>query len=311
MDELRRIDLNSLLTLHALLTEKHVTRAALRLHKSQPAVSHALSQLRERFDDPLLVRRQGRMELTARAQQIIEPLDDALGNLNALLATPMFDPALARNRFRLALSDYASHLLLPGLTRHVRSVAPGVDLGVSQGSREAMLAQLLDGEIDLALGIFPERPPEIQVEDLFGEGFVCVADSVTLPPSRNLSFDDWLSRPHVMLALRPDAVDEIDRTLAAKGIKRHIAVALPHWSVAPKLIAGTDLILTIASHALRTMPDMDALHAFRPPLALPRFSYQQAWHVRRDTDPAHRWLRSVILECGARYKTNPYQDLLA
>lgn len=88
MDELRKIDLNLLLALHALLSEKHVTRAALRLHRSQPAVSHALAQLRKHFDDPLLVRQNGRMALTTLAQSLATPLQDALGSLNGLLATP-------------------------------------------------------------------------------------------------------------------------------------------------------------------------------------------------------------------------------
>src|SRR5690606_33215975 len=136
MDELRRIDLNLLLTLHALLAEKHVTRAALRLHKSQPAVSHSLAQLRSHFDDPLLVRRDARLALTARAQALVQPLQEALSSLNALLAAPQFDPAVVRGRFRLALSDYAARILLPPLVRHLRQHAPGLDLAISQASRE-------------------------------------------------------------------------------------------------------------------------------------------------------------------------------
>lgn len=155
MDELRKIDLNLLLALHALLSERHVTRAALRLHRSQPAVSHALAQLRKHFDDPLLVRQGGGMALTARAQSLAQPLQDALSNLESLLATPLFEPAKAQRRFRLSLSDYASRIILPHLLRHLRQVAPGVDLAISQASRETMLAQLLDGELDLALGLFP------------------------------------------------------------------------------------------------------------------------------------------------------------
>ncbi|MFF5437873.1 LysR family transcriptional regulator [Streptomyces achromogenes] len=131
MDELRRIDLDQLLTLHALLVEKHVTRAALRLHKSQPAVSHALAQPRTRFGDPLLVRHGGRTVLTARAQALVRPL--------------------------------------------------GLDLAVGQASREVMAAQLADGEVDPAPGVFPHRPEDIQVQDLFQEEFVSLTDKAVLP----------------------------------------------------------------------------------------------------------------------------------
>lgn len=295
MDELRRIDLNLLLTLHALLAEKHVTRAARRLHKSQPAVSHSLAQLRALFDDPLLVRREGRMTLTARAHALAEPLHDALTNLNALLEAPEFDPSLARVRFRLALSDYAAHIVLPPLMRHVRQHAPGIDLAISQASREAMLAQLLDGELDLALGIFPETPEEIQVQELFEERFISIADKAVLPAQGALSLEEWLRRPHVMLAMRPDAHDEIEKALASLGLQRHIALALPHWSAAVELLAGTDLILTVASRAVGALQRHKSLRRFTPPLALPLFAYQQAWHARRVNDPAHSWLRQAIL----------------
>jgi DNA-binding transcriptional LysR family regulator len=298
MDELRRIDLNLLLTLHALLTEKHVTRAALRLHKSQPAVSHALAQLRQHFNDPLLVRRDGRMTLTARAQALAQPLNDALSSLNGLLGAPEFDPAQARRRFRLSLSDYAARIILPPLVRHVRQYAPGLDLAISQASREAMLAQLADGELDLALGIFPDAPESIQIQDIFQEEFVSLADRAILPTEGELSLEAWLRSPHVMLAMRPDANDEIESALAALGLRRHIALALPHWSAAVDVLAGTDLILTVASRAVGPMQRYKTLRKLMPPLALPRFAYQQAWHVRREGDPAHRWLREAVWACS-------------
>ncbi|MCZ0990946.1 LysR family transcriptional regulator [Streptomyces diastatochromogenes] len=298
MDELRRIDLNLLLTLHALLAEKHVTRAALRLNKSQPAVSHALAQLRTRFGDPLLVRHGGRMVLTARAEALTQPLEDALTSLNGLLSAPDFDPSLTRRRFRLSLSDYASRIVLPPLVRHVRHEAPGLDLAISQAGREAMLAQLTDGELDIALGVFPDVPEDIEVQTLFQEEFISLADKAVLPAQGELSLEEWLERPHIMLAMRPDANDEIETALAARGLRRHLAVTLPHWSAAVDLLAGTDLILTVAGRAVGPMQRHRALRKFTPPLDLPRFAYQQAWHIRRANDPAHRWLREAVLTCS-------------
>lgn len=294
MDELRRIDLNLLLVLHALLAEKHVSRAALRLHKSQPAVSHSLALLREHFGDPLLMRRGGRMELTVRAEALQAPLDAALSGLNGLLGTPQFDPARVSRRFRLALSDYAAQIVLPQLVRHVRQHAPGLDLAISQGSREAMLAQLVDGELDLALGIFPESPPDIQIQELFQERFVSVADKSALPANGALTFEQWIERPHAMVSLRPDAPDEIGHAVAAHGRRRHIALVLPHWSAAVDVLAGTDLVLTIASRAIGSMAKHKTLRKFAPPLELPHFAYQQAWHSRRTGDAAHRWLRGAV-----------------
>lgn len=298
LEELRRIDLNLLLTLHALLLERHVTRASVRLHKSQPAVSHALAQLRAHFDDQLLIRRNGQMVLSARAQSLLAPLEQALRNLNNLLGASDFDPGTSQARFRLALSDYATRRVLPSLVRHVRSVAPGVDLAVSQASRETMLGQLVDGELDVALGIFPECPEGIQVQELFPEHFVSLADASALPECGCLTLEQWLERPHVMIALRPDANDEIERALSTLGVRRRIAVALPHWSAAIDLIAGTDLILTVARWAVSGLERYPSLRTFDAPLDLPVLSYQQAWHTRKDQDPANRWLRQAILDCS-------------
>lgn len=297
MDDLRRIDLNLLLALHALLTEKHVTRAALRLHKSQPAVSHSLAQLREHFNDPLLVRKSGKLELTARGNALLQPLSEALGKLNTLLGTAPFDPLQERRRFRLALSDYAARLVLPDLMRYVRVHAPGFDFAISQASRDAMLAQLADGELDLALGIFPELPPDIQVQTLFEEDFICLADKAAVPDRSGLTLAQWLERPHVMVALRPDANDEIERALAAMGLQRRITVALPHWSAAVELLPDTDLVLTIARRAVGPLRAFRQLRQFPPPLQLPKLAYQQAWHIRKDTDPALTWLRQVMADC--------------
>ena len=294
MDDLRRIDLNLLLTLHALLSEQHVSRAALRLHRSQPAVSHALAQLREIFADPLLVRRGGRLQLTARAEALHAPLQEALQQLDGLLGTPGFEPARARRTFRLAMSDYGARVVLPSLMRLLRREAPGIDLVVSQGSREAMLGQLIDGEADLALGVFPELPTEMAQQVLFEESFVCLADRASLPPRGGLALDPWLARPHVLVAVRPGIDNEIDQALAALGARRRIALTLPHWGVAQSVIAGTDLVLTVARRSLAGARLDPALRQFAPPLAISPFAFAQAWHSRRDGDAGHRWLRAQI-----------------
>ncbi|MDR3398042.1 MAG: LysR family transcriptional regulator [Pandoraea sp.] len=300
MDDLRRIDLNLLLTLHALLAERHVSRAALRLHRSQPAVSHALAQLRGIFDDPLLVRREGGLTLTARAIELQRPLEDALDQLQGLLHAPAFDARRARRTFRVALSDYGARVALPALTRRLRERAPGVDLAASQASREAMLTQLLDGEIDLALGVFHDLPGELQTQTLFDESFVCVADRATLPARGGLPLEEWIARPHVLVAMRPGPDNEIDQALAALGHSRRVAVTLPHWSIATALIAGTDLVLTVAERSVAPWRHDRQLRRFAAPFPIPPFPFQAVWHTRRDVDPAHRWLREQIADvCAA------------
>ncbi|MBJ9977092.1 LysR family transcriptional regulator [Pseudomonas sp. S75] len=296
MNNLRSVDLNLLVTLQALLVEKHITRAASRLHKSQPAVSHALAHLRRLFDDPLLIRRGGQLELTARASELLHPLNDALGQIGTLFEPPQFDPTKARRVFRLAMSDYGSRVLLPGLIRAFRAMAPGVELLVSQASRESMLADVREGEVDLALGVFPGKQlDELKRHTLFSERFVCVADASSIPEKGIADLEGWLKRPHVLVAMRAGADNEVDRALGKLGVQRQISVSLPHWSVASDLIAGTDLILTVARRSLDAVDSDERLRLFEPPFEIPRFDFNMIWHPRRESDPAHAWLRQMIM----------------
>jgi DNA-binding transcriptional LysR family regulator len=294
MNNLSNVDLNLLVVLDALLTERHVSRAALRLHKSQPAISHALSRLRDLLDDPLLVRHGGKLIPTARALEIAPALSETLSRMQALLAPSGFDPATEHRTIRIAMSDYGASILLPGLLALLRKHAPNIDLVVSQASREVMLSQIADGEIDLALGVFQTADPRIKSRHLFEETFACLADMETLPSQSQLSLSDYCKRPHMLVALRSDINSEIDVALAKMGQKRRIIAILPHWSIAPSLIRGTDLVLTVARRTLPHRPETQGLQIFDPPFAIPSFPFRQIWHERRDGDPIHRWLREQV-----------------
>ncbi|MBN3840047.1 LysR family transcriptional regulator [Burkholderia sp. Ac-20349] len=294
MNNLARIDLNLLVTLHALLSEKHISRTAVRLHRSQPAVSHALARLREIFGDPLLVRRAGRLELTARANELVEPLNDVLGRLGALIEPQAFDPSAATRVFRIAMSDYGARIVLPALVKTLRADAPGIELIVSQATREAMRMQLMDGEVDLALGVLPALQRDLHAQPLFVESFACLADASRLPAGGELALDAWLARPHALVAMRDGMDNEVDRALARLRHERRIAVILPFWSVANDLIAGTDLVLTVARRNLDRVRDDARLRVFEPPFPIDSFEFSQYWHARRHGDAAHIWLRQTI-----------------
>ncbi|MUF06824.1 LysR family transcriptional regulator [Pseudomonas sp. CCM 7893] len=289
MNDLRRIDLNLLVVLDALLSEQHVTRAAERLHLSQPAVSHALARLRDLLGDPLLVRQGGTLAPTPRALELAAPLADALAQVQALLAPNRFDPASAKRTFRLAMSDYGAALLLPGLVRTLRREAPGIDLLIIPASREGMVEGVLNGDIDLAAGVFPDLPAELRSTPLFEEHYACLVDRDSLPADGILDLPTYLVRPHVLLEMRGSGTPEIERALTAIRERRHVAISLPHWGVAPQLIQGTDLILTVSSRSLLDI-DQTRLLAVPPPFPIPPFAFVLAWHSRRGGDPALQWL---------------------
>ncbi|WP_178076461.1 MULTISPECIES: LysR family transcriptional regulator [unclassified Pseudomonas] len=293
MNDLRRIDLNLLVILDALLGEQHVTRAAERLHLSQPAVSHALARLRDFLGDPLLVRAGSGLVPTARALELAAPLAEILAQVQSLLAPNTFDPASARRTFRLAMSDYGAAIILPGLIRTLRAEAPGIDLQISHASREGMVEGLLNGDIDLAAGVLPELPGELRSTPLFEERYVCLLDRHSLPADGQLDLPTYLSRPHVLLEMRGSGTPEIERTLTALRERRRVAISLPHWSAAPRFISGTDLILTVASRALNEVDDQ-SLIVVPPPFEIAPFTFVSAWHKRRGGDQALNWLNRRI-----------------
>lgn len=295
MNDLRRIDLNLLVILDALLSEQHVTRAAERLHLSQPAVSHALARLRDLLGDPLLVRAGSTLVPTARALELVAPLAEALAQVQSLLAPNTFDPATARRTFRVAMSDYGAAIILPGLIRTLRREAPGIDLQISHASREGMLEGVLNGDIDVAAGVFPEMPNELRSSVLFEERYVCLLDRRRLPADGVLDLPTYLSRPHVLLEMRGSGTPEIERALTALRERRRVAISLPHWSVAPQLISGTDLILTVSSRSVRDI-DQQQLIVLPPPFEIAPFTFVLAWHKRRGGDQALNWLNRRIEE---------------
>jgi DNA-binding transcriptional LysR family regulator len=295
MNNLRTVDLNLLVVLDALLTERQVSRAALRLNMSQPAVSHALARLRVLLADPLFTRHGGGLAPTVRALELSQPLSEALAQIRAVLGPDGFDPAQSRHAFRLAMSDYGANIILPDLVGRLRKRAPGIDLSITQLSREGMIAGVVDGDIDLGLGVFPHLPAQIHAELLFSDQYVCLLDRASLPPSTmQIGLEDYLARPHALVAVHGEASTEIDEAIHAAGYARRVALVLPHWGVAPKTIAGTDLVLTIATRSLEALPCDERLAVLPSPIELPAIPFMQISHRRRQADPALRWLRSVI-----------------
>lgn len=290
VNNLRAIDLNLLVVLDALLHERNLTRAAARLPMSQPAMSHALARLRALLGDPLFHRTRGGLRPTPHALALEAPLRDVLAQVRRLLAGAVFEPAASRRAFRLAMSDYGASVLLPPLMGRLRRDAPGIDLEISYASRSGMIAGVADGQLDLALAVFGETPAEIQRAVLFEESFVCVADAAAGLPS---TLADYLARPHVLVAASQDQrAAEVDAALARIGQSRRVALRLPHWTAAPAVLAGTDLVLTVARRAVEPAPA--GLAVGPVPFAIAPLGFEMIWHQRADADAGLGWLRALL-----------------
>ena len=291
-------DLNLFVAFDALVAEGNVTRAAERVGLTQPAMSHALARLRKLVDDPLFVRTSQGMSPTPRALELALPIRRALGEIDsALNERESFDPQAARRTFTLAAVDFGSLVVLPPLLARVQRDAPAVDLLVRPLRNETIEQQLAEGEVDVALGVlYDDAPPWMIQKRLFDERFVCLvrADHPTVRGA--LSLDAYLALDHALIAPRGKQGGHVDRALSRLGKKRRVALTVPHFLVAPIVVARSDLVLTLPERVARTFSEMLPLAIVEPPLDLEGFAVSAFWHERQARDPAHAWLRSLIVE---------------
>jgi DNA-binding transcriptional LysR family regulator len=293
------IDLNLLVALDALLVERSVTEAAQRIGRSQPAMSHALGRLRKLLSDPLLVRTPQGMVPTPRAQALAGPLRQILAQVHRTLQEPpAFDPASARHTFTLAATDYAELLLLPRLMERLAAVAPGLSLNVLPLGEGVPKAALESGQLDLVLGPFRDIPSELHQQILFHERFVCVVRTDHPTVGKELSLRKFLALSHVLISPRGTVAGVVDHALSAQSLQRHVALSIPHFLIAPFVVAQTDLIVTLAERVAQGFAAHLPLRLLKPPVELPGFAIPQVWHERLHYDPAHQWLRRVLTELG-------------
>lgn len=301
MINLRSVDLNLLVVFEALMAERHVSKAAERVALSQPAMSNALARLRQILDDPVLVRTARGMEPTPRALALQAPIREALRQIEQALASPAaFDPATAHGRFVIGASDYMEFLALPPLLKQIQQEAPGVDVAIRSLQIAPPAEGLEDGELDVAFGFFPNLPKRLRHEYLFTEHLVCTVRADHPTVGDHLTLEQFVALPHLFVATRTGATGEVDRALANHGLHRRIACIVPHFLVAPFIVAESDLILTVNTRIAETFARQLPLKLLKPPVALPEFRISMVWHPRNDKDPAQLWLRRRLAEaCGS------------
>lgn len=296
-------DLNLLAVLDAVLSEGSNRAAAARLGVTQSAVSHALRRLRERLGDPLVVPVGGRMVPTPLAESLAPVLRESLERLGgALRGAREFDPARSTRTFWVSSADLAGMVVLPSLLSQLTRAAPGVSVRMKPPA-ESTLADLERGGLDLALGIFQDVPAAFRVQALFRERFVCVARRGHPITRGRLTLARYLEYGHVSVAPWGGTGSMVDEALARQGKARRVVAAVPHFFLAPFVVASTDLLLMAPLRMARLLAPAFGLALLRAPLELEGFTISQLWHERLHHDAAHRWLRRLIT--GATTYTPP------
>ena len=297
MKTLAGVDLNLLVSLDTLLRVRSVTRASEEMGLSQPAMSAALARLRELLRDPLLVRGPRGMVPTARALELQAPLSEILAQISVTLhPPPPFDPLTSRRSFTLCTADYGELLVLPSLMERLATSAPGIDMVVNPSSEVSPWELLAEGSLDLSLGIETRTPAGMYRVSLFREHFVCLVRAGHPRAGGPLSLEEYVSLPHLLISPRGGATGTVDPILSELGLRRRIALRVPHFLVAPQVVARSDLILTLPARVAHALASSLQLTCLQPPLELPEFSLSLFWHERNHRDPAHSFLRNQIVD---------------
>ena len=294
---LDKIDLHLIRVLHTVLTERNVSRAAIRLGMYQPAVSAALKRLRDLAEDPLLVRSGSGMVPTDAGLRMIAPTASILRAAEVLFTDARgFDPKTATNTFRVSASDYLDPLFLPRLVSQLKSQAPGCPIEIHPLSHEAdYQAHLALGDIDVVVGNWTRPHDDLHMGRLFGDDVVCLVNQEHPAVRRGWDQTTWLEAEHIApMPTHPGAKGVIDDYLDSVRLRRNITARCPHFGLIPAMVASSLLVLTTGRQYCERFTSQLPVKILPCPIDFPRMMYYQLWHERTHVSASAKWLRDQI-----------------
>jgi LysR family nod box-dependent transcriptional activator len=297
---LGRVDLNLLVALEALLNEANVTRAAERVHLSQPAMSDALQRLRRLFGDELLVRVGRQYQLTAFAIELQEPLHELVQMAGDIIQRrEVFDPARDSRTFNVVASEYSAYILIQPVLQRLAKAAPGLSLRLQRstpGEPEKMTS-------DIIVGLWPSTGAAelgLQNEILFHDRWVCIVWSGNDRVGETLNLQEYMRQPHAVYQVSArGGLGIADRTIREMNLPRRVQVSVDSFVLLPLLLQGTPQVALIQERLGRKLAALADVRLVEPLFATPPLAEAMYWHSRNTSDPAHRWLRTMLREVAA------------
>lgn len=307
----RVLDLNLLRVFDEVMTHRNLTRAAQSLHMTQPAVSNALSRLREFVGDRLVARSGYGVEPTPRALALWPAVSEALRQLELVLAPGEFDPARATNTFVMAMADATAAELVPGLVERLEQQAPGISIRVVPLTTRDPRRLLDEGPVDLAAGYFPGMLADLATqtragsvaafehERLFHGRYVCVMRRDHPLAAHELTLDAYTTAHHLHVSFSGRPYGFADEALAALGRKRRIVCTVNQFFTAGQVVAHSDLLTVLPLHFTRVTGIEHDLTVRELPFELPAVHIDSVWHRRHSARAEHRWLRAAVSDAAA------------
>lgn len=304
--QLHRFDLNLLIALDNLLREKNITRAAEKVFVSQPAMSAALHRLRDYFNDPLLVRVGRDLELSPRGQSLVDPVREALLLIQTALGSqPTFTAATTQREFNLIMSEEAVPGLLPAILERVSTEAPGIRINIELVSQRA-LARLQDGDADICLCLDNLRlydvrayPDSLRSTQLRPVRWICAVDRNHPSVGDSMSSEQYFSLPHVFGRPSNSHITTLQLVRHLLGIDLPVHITVPSLLHLPFVLPGTRLVATLPERVAAMFASSLPIKTFALPFETESLHEILLWHKRNDADPAHAWLRNLIVRLTA------------
>ena len=295
--KIRRLDFALLLIFRELVRHRRTTVAAERLGLSQPAISHALSRLRDILGDPLFLRLPNGLQPT-RVALALAPKIEAMIDLarQAVGHKSSFDPTRSERIFRIAANDFVASLLAPALADDMQHVAPGIRFAVSFLVGVSALDALRSDAVDLAVGRFSSLSDSYQSTVLGQESYLVVAREDHPALRDGLTLAIYLSLDHVLVSFKGDTRGTVDHALARLGKTRRVAASVPMFMTALTILSRSDMIGTVPSRLARRYASTFGLQLYEPPMAIEPFTTLAVRHARAGADVGLNWLSTRLAE---------------
>lgn len=296
-------DLNLLTALDALLSDGSVVGAARRLNLSSSAMSRTLARLREATGDPLLVRAGRGLVRTPRATELRDRVRDLVQDAQTVLrpAVDSLNLAELKRSFTIRSNDGFAEVFAGQLVAAVTAVAPSVRLHFA-AKPDKSVGALREGLVDLEIGVLGQSGPEIRIQTLFRDHFVCaVREGHPLLAKGEITAGRYAACGHVVASRRGKETGPVDEALGALGLARTVVAVVPSFRAALSVAGASDLLALVtdsffnATHGHQARSNPAEIRSFPLPVRTEPITVSQMWHPRLDSDPAHRWLRGLVL----------------
>jgi DNA-binding transcriptional LysR family regulator len=295
-----RYDLNLLPVFIALIEERSVTRAALRLGITQPALSNALNRLRETLKDPLFIRERYGIKPTQFAQEIAPTIVETLAKLDeVLIGRQHFDPATATRQLNIAANSYVEIVLMPAIIARLGQLAPGIKMSMTPYGNDLAETGVISGTTDMVLGRIIDPPDNLIIQHLLDDGLACVVRADHPDIDTTMSREQYEQLRHVNVQPPGRLRAGVFQALERQGLRRDLAISVTHFLAVPEIIAVTDYCATLPRLICNQIAKDSRLKIVQAPVDLGTFPVEIAWHVRYRNDPAHKWFRQLLVEAAS------------